>query len=50
MDIHGQATQRLIEPEIVEGGYVEAFDRLRQERRRFAVHRITGVATIDESA
>jgi hypothetical protein len=50
VDIHGQATQRLIEPEIVEGGYVEAFDRLRQERRRFAVHRITGAAAIDESA
>jgi hypothetical protein len=50
VDVHGQATQRLIEPEIVEGGYVEAFDRLRQERRRFAVHRITGAAAIDESA
>ena len=50
VDAHGQATQRLIEPEIVEGGYVEAFDRLRQERRRFAVHRITGAALIDESA
>ena len=50
VDVHGQATQRLIEPEILEGGYVEAFDRLRQERRRFAVHRITGAATIDESA
>jgi hypothetical protein len=50
VDVHGQATQRLIEPEILEGGYVEAFDRLRQERRRFAVHRITGAAAIDESA
>jgi Helicase conserved C-terminal domain len=50
VDVHGQATQRLIEPEVLEGGYVEAFDRLRQERRRFAVHRITGAAVIDESA
>jgi hypothetical protein len=50
VDVHGQATERLIEPEIVEGGYVEAYDRLREERRRFAVHRITGAAAIDESA
>ncbi|MDQ1665717.1 MAG: hypothetical protein QOH75_1748 [Actinomycetota bacterium] len=48
VDAHGQATQRLIEPQLVEGGFVEAFDHLRQEMRRFAVHRITGAAAIDQ--
>jgi XPB/Ssl2-like helicase family protein len=50
VDAHGQATQRLIEPRLVEGGFVEAFDHLRQEVRRFAVHRITGAAAIDQPA
>jgi hypothetical protein len=50
VDAHGQATQRLIEPRIVEGGFVEAFDHLRQEVRRFAVHRITGAAALDQPA
>ncbi|MGZ4632528.1 MAG: helicase-associated domain-containing protein [Actinomycetes bacterium] len=50
VDAHGQATQRLIEPVVVEGGFVEAFDHLRQDVRRFAVHRITGAAAIDQSA
>jgi hypothetical protein len=50
VDAHGQATQRLIEPRVVEGGFVEAFDHLRQETRRFAVHRITGAAALDVPA
>ena len=38
----------MIEPVIVEGGYVEAFDHLRGDVRSFAVHRITGVSLLDE--
>ena len=42
----GQASQRVIEPISLEGGYVSAFDHLREEVRTFAVHRITGVAAV----
>jgi predicted DNA-binding transcriptional regulator YafY len=42
----GHASQRVIEPLTVEGGYVRAFDHLREEVRTFALHRITGAATI----
>jgi predicted DNA-binding transcriptional regulator YafY len=34
----------------VEGGYVNAFDHLREEVRTFALHRITGVRPVDEDA
>lgn len=46
----GHATQRVVEPLSVEGGYVSAYDHLRDEVRTFSLHRITGVATLDESA
>jgi hypothetical protein len=45
----GRASHRVIEPLSVEGGYVSAFDHLRDEVRTFAVHRITGVVTVDDS-
>jgi predicted DNA-binding transcriptional regulator YafY len=50
VDAHGQASQRLIEPVVVQGGFVEAFDHLRQAVRTFSVHRITGAAAVDETA
>ena len=46
----GQASQRVIEPVRVDGGTVSAYDHLRGEVRSFAVHRITGVATLDGDA
>jgi predicted DNA-binding transcriptional regulator YafY len=33
----------------VEGGFVTAWDHLRQEDRTFALHRVTGVADVDEA-
>jgi hypothetical protein len=50
VNAEGHASQRVVEPLSVEGGYVSAFDHLREEVRTFAVHRITGVSAIDESA
>ncbi len=47
VNAEGHATQRVIEPVTVEGGYVSAFDHLRDEVRTFALHRITGVAPVD---
>ena len=48
VDAQGRATSRVVEPRSVEGGFVAAYDYLRGEDRTFAVHRITGVAAVDE--
>jgi predicted DNA-binding transcriptional regulator YafY len=48
VNAQGRATQRVVEPMTVDGGYLRAFDHLRDEVRTFAVHRITGVADLDE--
>lgn len=47
VDAQGRATSRVVEPRGVEGGFVTAWDHLRQEERTFALHRITGVADVD---
>ncbi|HEX6921698.1 MAG TPA: helicase C-terminal domain-containing protein [Actinomycetes bacterium] len=49
VNAEGQASQRVIEPIGVEGGYVSAYDHHRDEVRTFAVHRITGVSPIAET-
>ena len=46
VDAQGRSTQRVVEPRSVEGGFVTAYDHLRQEDRTFSVHRITGVAAV----
>ncbi len=48
VDAQGRSTSRVVEPRTVEGGYVTAYDHLRQEDRTFSVHRVTGVADLDE--
>jgi hypothetical protein len=48
VDAQGRSTSRVVEPRSVEGGFVAAYDHLRAEDRTFAVHRITGVAAIDD--
>ncbi|MDP9434724.1 MAG: WYL domain-containing protein, partial [Actinomycetota bacterium] len=48
VDVQGRATSRVVEPRSVEGGYVAAYDHLRQEDRTFTVHRITGVAEVEQ--
>jgi hypothetical protein len=48
VDAQGRSTSRVVEPRSVEGGFVAAYDHLRAEDRTFAVHRITGVAPIEE--
>jgi predicted DNA-binding transcriptional regulator YafY len=48
VDAQGRATSRVVEPRSVEGGFVAAYDYLRGEDRTFAVHRITGVAPVEE--
>jgi hypothetical protein len=45
----GQASNRIVEPIRLSGGYLTAFDHRHDEVRTFAIHRITGVAELDES-
>ena len=49
VDAQGRATSRVVEPRGVEGGFVTAWDHLRQEDRTFALHRVTGVADVDDA-
>jgi hypothetical protein len=46
VNAEGAATQRVIAPVRVEGGYVTAYDHTADEVRTFALHRITGVSTL----
>jgi hypothetical protein len=46
VNAQGAASQRVVEPMAVTGGYLRAFDHMRDEVRTFAVHRITGVAEL----
>jgi len=47
----GAASQRVIAPVRVEGGYVTAYDHTTDEVRTFALHRVTGVSELaDDSA
>ena len=46
LNADGDASQRIIEPKVVEGGVVRAFDHRHNEQRSFAVHRITGIGEV----
>ena len=50
VDAQGRSTSRVVEPRGVEGGYITAWDHLRQEDRTFALHRVTGVADVEADA
>ncbi|WP_328914017.1 MULTISPECIES: helicase C-terminal domain-containing protein [unclassified Streptomyces] len=45
----GAASQRVIAPVRVEGGYVTAYDHTADEVRTFALHRITGVSELTDT-
>ncbi len=48
VDNHGQTTDRVVDPLRVERGYLTAYDHRIDEVHTFAVHRITGVAGLDD--
>jgi Helicase conserved C-terminal domain/WYL domain len=48
LNAQGQASNRIVEPQRLAGGYLTAFDYRRDEPRTFAIHRITGVAELTE--
>jgi hypothetical protein len=48
VDAQGHRSQRVVEPKLVERGYVVGYDHQRQEERTFSLHRITGVAEVSD--
>jgi hypothetical protein len=49
VDNNGGASERLVDPLRVQGGWLTAYDHVRDAVRTFAVHRITGVAPVEPS-
>ncbi len=50
LNAEGSTSERVIDPISVEGGFVSAYDHLRDETRTFALARITGIAGVDAVA
>ncbi|QMU74943.1 WYL domain-containing protein [Streptacidiphilus sp. PB12-B1b] len=50
VNAEGSASQQVVEPVRVAGGFVTAYDQLREEMRTFSLHRITGVAELAEDS
>lgn len=48
LDAQGHSSSRIVEPIRVEGGFLTAYDSTRDAVHRFALHRITGVAALDD--
>ncbi|MCG7523577.1 WYL domain-containing protein, partial [Streptomyces sp. OfavH-34-F] len=48
VNAEGAASQRVIAPVRVEGGFVTAYDHTADELRTYPLHRITGVAELAE--
>ncbi|MBC6460294.1 helicase-associated domain-containing protein [Actinomadura sp. HBU206391] len=48
LDQQGRASSRIVEPARVEGGFLTAYDATRASIQRFALHRITGIAEVDD--
>ena len=50
VDSHGTATERLVDPVRVDGGWLTARDHRADDVRQFAVHRIRTVSPVDAAA
>ncbi|MEN3361189.1 MAG: hypothetical protein V7637_5171, partial [Mycobacteriales bacterium] len=48
VNAQGAASQRIVEPSSISGGYLHGYDHQREELRTFALHRITAVALLGE--
>ncbi|MGI8696284.1 MAG: helicase C-terminal domain-containing protein [Mycobacteriales bacterium] len=46
VNAQGSASQRIVEPTSLSGGFLHGYDHRRQEARTFALHRITSVALL----
>ena len=50
VNAQGSASQRIVEPASVNGGYLHGYDHQRDEMRTFALHRITTVSVLPDDA
>ena len=50
VNAQGSASQRIVEPASVNGGYLHGYDHQRDEMRTFALHRITTVSILPDEA
>jgi predicted DNA-binding transcriptional regulator YafY len=50
VNAQGTASQRIVEPASVNGGYLHGYDHKRDEMRTFALHRITSVSVLADDA
>jgi len=48
VNAQGAASQRIVEPVSISGGYLHGWDHRREEMRTFALHRITEVALVPD--
>jgi hypothetical protein len=48
VDNHGSTVERVVDPVKVEAGWLTAYDHRADDVRSFAVHRVTGVHTVDD--
>jgi hypothetical protein len=48
VNAQGSASQRIVEPASVNGGYLHGYDHQRDEMRTFALHRITAVSILPD--
>ncbi|SDH45494.1 WYL domain-containing protein [Sinosporangium album] len=48
LDSQGNASSRILEPARIEAGYLTAYDETRAAVHRFQLHRITGIADIND--
>jgi predicted DNA-binding transcriptional regulator YafY len=48
VNAQGSASQRVVEPISVGGGFLQGYDHQNDENRTFALHRITSVAMLDD--
>lgn len=46
VDNHGTTSERVVDPVVVEGGWLTAYDHRSEDTRTFAVHRITAVRPV----
>jgi predicted DNA-binding transcriptional regulator YafY len=48
VNAQGAASQRIVEPVSISGGFLHGWDHRREEMRTFALHRITEVALVGD--
>jgi predicted DNA-binding transcriptional regulator YafY len=49
VNAQGAASQRIVEPTAISGGFLHGYDHRRDEMRTFALHRVTGVVLVDDA-